>query len=160
MKTSMCKMKVLTVFIAMSAMLFLIVGCGKSVLKTDLVRGTITLNGRPLAEASVAFSPATPGAGNPAYARTDANGVYELQTNLGAPGAGTTPGEYIVTVSKAIMVPTGKTSIQPDGTKSEEKEPKNLLPEKYGDKNKSEFRATVVSGKENVFNFDLEGPEN
>ena len=54
-----------------------------------------------------------------------------LQTLQGAPGAGTTPGEYKVTVSKVKMVPTGRTRVTPEGVKEKVEEPEEALPLQY-----------------------------
>ncbi|MDR2756059.1 MAG: carboxypeptidase-like regulatory domain-containing protein [Planctomycetaceae bacterium] len=132
-------------------------GCagGTSSIKTDSVVGTITdVNGSPLAGASVNFSPVTQSVGNPAYAITDQNGKYQLQTLLGKPDAGTTPGEYIVTISKSEMIPTGQKEKNSDGKMVDVLVPKSLIPDAYSSAEKSPFKVTVVSGK-NQFNFQL-----
>lgn len=132
-------------------------GCtgGTSAIKTDSVVGAITdVDGSPLAGASVNFSPVTQSAGNPAYAITDQNGKYQLQTLLGKPGAGTTPGEYVVTISKSEMIPTGQKEKDSDGNMVDVLVPKSLIPAAYGSAEKSPFKVNVVSGK-NEFNFQL-----
>lgn len=132
-------------------------GCigGSSAIKTDSVVGTITdVDGSPLAGASVNFSPVTQGTGNPAYAITDQNGKYQLQTLLGKPGAGTTPGEYTVTVSKSEMIPTGQKEKNSDGEMVDVLVPKSLIPEAYSSAKTSPLKANVVSGS-NEFNFQL-----
>ena len=90
-------------------------GCGTQTISTDAVEGTITLSGVPVEGANVMFSPVTEGQGAPAYGRTDAEGRYKLQTQQGAVDAGTTPGEYKVTVSKVELVGTGKFETTPEG---------------------------------------------
>ena len=81
---------------ALVAIIAILPSCGKKVLKTDEVTGTVTLDGSPLKGCSVFFTPAD-GNGAPAVGTTDASGVYKLQTALGAADAGTTPGTYSVT---------------------------------------------------------------
>lgn len=132
-------------------------GCtgGTSAIKTDTVTGTVTdIDGSPLAGASVNFSPVVQGAGNPAYAITDSNGAYQLQTLLGKPGAGTTPGEYAVTISKSEMIPTGQKEKDSEGKMIDILTPKSLIPVAYGSAATSPFKVNVVSGK-NEFNFQL-----
>lgn len=132
-------------------------GCGTGAISTDIVQGTITLSGAPVEGANVMFSPVTQGQGAPAYGRTDAQGHYKLQTHQGAVDAGTTPGEYKVTVSKIETVGTGKFATTPEGTKEEVTESKDALPMKYKSDKDTPLRATVEAGKTNVFDFDLEG---
>jgi len=135
-----------------------VVGCGDGAMKTEPVTGLVTLDGKPLAEATVSFTPAIKGEGHPGFANTNAEGRYKLQTLRGRVDAGTTPGEYVVTVVKGINVETGKMLLSPDGQKIPETKPKMVTPEKYNDREKSGLRATVVKGK-NTFNFDLRSGE-
>jgi len=130
-------------------------GCGDGKLSTINVSGTVTFDGQPLAGATVNFSPQS-SEGQPAYGVTDADGKYKLQTLLGNPDAGTTPGEYAVTISKTEKeVSTGMSegSSKRD-TSAPPPPPKSLIPERYGRADKSGLTATV--GKEStVINFDL-----
>ncbi len=135
-------------------MLGLMIGCGDGKIDTESVVGVVTLDGAPLADAMVNFTPAVEGKGTPSYAKTDAAGKYQLQTLLGNADAGTTPGDYIVTVSKIELKETGKTIENSDGTKSPEKESEELLPKKYTDAKTSDLKATVAPGG-NTLNFDL-----
>jgi hypothetical protein len=66
----------------------------------EFVEGRITLDGEPIADAIVGFSPAG-GSGLAAHGRTDAQGAYRLTTAQGgAPLRGAPVGEYVVTVQK------------------------------------------------------------
>lgn len=133
----------------------LLTGCpGKSVLKTNVVTGTVTYKDAPLAGANVSFTPEGPG--NAAYGMTDAEGKYKLQTLLGAPDAGTTPGKYIVTVMKTENVPTGVVTKSPEGKEYAETKPKSLIPVIYGGVKSTPLRATVKEGP-NSLDFKLEG---
>ena len=134
-----------------------VTGCGSKVLKTDYVEGTVTYKGEPVITASLAFSPVKAGEGHPAYGITDKSGIYKIQTFLGAPDKGTTPGEYIVTVSKSIGVPTGQFGIDPEGNRIEFMNAKSVLPLNYRDTATSPLRATVTSGGPNKFDFELVG---
>jgi hypothetical protein len=66
-------------------------GCGPEAAKVVPVSGVVTLDGKPLAGATVTFSPvAKPGetnAGDGSAGKTDANGQYTLATTRGVPGA-------------------------------------------------------------------------
>lgn len=132
------------------------VGCDGATLDTEAVTGTVTLDGKPLAGAMVNFTPVSKeGGAAAAYGKTDENGRFKLQTMLGAADAGTTPGEYIVTVSKTELQETGNTITNSDGTTSPEMEPVETLPEKYTKTSESDLRATVVDGEKNDFTFEL-----
>lgn len=139
-----------------AVLLLVSIGCGGDTLDTQAVQGTITYNGEPVEGANVMFTPVdkTSGAA-PAVAITDENGHYKLQTQRGAAGTGTTPGEYIVTVSKTEMVPTGETTTTPEGETEEVMEGRNVLPAKYKSSADSPLRATVKESGNNTFDFDL-----
>jgi len=151
-----------TIFSCMAvfAALTLISGCSDRI-ATIKVTGTITLDGQPLAGANVNFSPKVEGEGNPGFGVTDANGRYTLQTLAGAADAGTTPGEYLVTVTK-----TASQAPPPTSDELEEMERSgirydsaataaSLVPPRYGRRDESGLTALVEKGKQNVFNFDL-----
>jgi hypothetical protein len=78
-------------------------GCGS---RTVPVKGVVTFDSRPLANASVIFIPMEPG-GRDASGSTDANGAFQLSTFR--PGDGALPGLYKVTVhySEPVAVPAG-----------------------------------------------------
>jgi hypothetical protein len=133
-------------------------GCGGgNVLKTNRVEGIVTYNGTPLANATVTFYPEG-GDATPAFGKTNENGKYLLQTQQGAIDAGTTPGEYIVTVSKKEYVPTGRKMRGGDNYDEmvDEMTLKETLPVKYSDKPTSPFKATVENKKVNTFDFKLD----
>jgi len=133
-------------------------GCGDGKIATIKVTGTITFEGEPLADASVNFTPETEGAGHPAYGTTDASGHYVLQTLQGKVDAGTTPGSYLVTISKtekrAIAAPTGEYDGNSPADDPNQPPPKSLIPERYARVTTSELTATV-SKESTVFDFDL-----
>mgnify|MGYP004445927293 CR=1 FL=1 len=133
--------------------LTVIPACGKGAIKTEGVTGKVTFNGAPLADATVFFIPV--GEGNQSYGKTDANGVYKLQTLLGAADAGTTPGKYQVRFEAVENVPTGK--MLTDSTTGEEYERvdvQSVIPRQYTDEKTSGFEVEVVKGS-NTFDFDL-----
>ena len=132
--------------------------CGsKNNLKIEKVSGVVTLDGQPLADALVYFTPV--GDGDPAFGQTDAQGVYQLQTASGSIG-GTTVGNYKIHFQHEIVIKPEEvvTKINEDGEEVEvieEGETENDLPAKYGDPETSGFTAEVVKGK-NTFDFNLE----
>jgi hypothetical protein len=123
---------------------FFFCSCGKKPIKTEKVTGIITLDGQPLAEATICFNPQHP-EGYIGYATTNPEGRYVLQTALGSGGSGTVQGDYIVTVKKSKGI--GK----PD---SDAYRIESLLPDIYNDQQKSPFKVTVKKGT-NEFNFEL-----
>ena len=134
-----------------------IVGCGDGRLKTEPVRGVITLDGKPLADATVNFTPENEGEGIASFGQTNEQGMYLLQTLSGAADAGTLPGEYIVTVIKYKTVPTGRQfRDQNTGEMIDDVESVLLFPgmARYASVSETPFRATVVKGR-NTFDFQL-----
>lgn len=133
----MMKVRNVGSWLAAALLLVALVGCGRSDLGT--VTGTITLDGEPLADALVMFTPIT--GGRPAAGRTDSQGNYELVHDRNSQGA--VFGEHVVEVS------TGDELANDDDTVT-------VIPEKIPAKYNldSELRATIEAG-ENVFDFDL-----
>ncbi|MFP6676568.1 MAG: carboxypeptidase regulatory-like domain-containing protein [Pirellulaceae bacterium] len=113
------------------------VGCGNNDL--NAVKGTVTLDGEPLADALLVFTPLT--GGRPAAARTDANGKYELVYDRNS--SGTITGEHVVEIT------TGDDYEDDDGQAV-------LIPERLPKQYNAEtdLRAKVGEGN-NVFDFDL-----
>ncbi len=70
-------------------------GCG-GVGKPVKVHGVLTLDGKPLAGATITFTPAQ-GDGKPAYGRSESDGSFLLTTFK--PDDGALPGDYKVTVT-------------------------------------------------------------
>lgn len=141
--------------VCISAITLLLAGCGSSKVATEAVSGTVTLDGKPLSGASVAFSPKVAGEGLAGVATTDEKGFYVLQTPLGAVNAGTAKGEYTVMIRKFETKPTGKKIKDDYGDSQDETESVSVLPDIYNDPAKTPLAASVQAGK-NVYNFDLE----
>jgi len=133
------------------AMLAVLPACSKAI-KTEGVTGVITYNGEPLADATVKFIP-TDATGSQSYGKTNEKGEYKLQTLLGAADAGTTPGEYKVTVDCIETVETGN-MIEENGEEKPETVAESLIPTKYNNAETSGLTATVAPG-DNTINFDL-----
>ncbi len=124
------------------------------------VRGRVTVDGKPLAKAIVAFLPEFSDGGTHSVAETKPDGTYEL-AYMGRPGVGR--GGYRVVVSY-IVGPNGKvadlkahspvdTAMAPELNKGKE-----LLPPRYSDFSKTELGATVLPAGPFTFDFNLEGP--
>ena len=106
-------------------------GCGDGKMRTYPVSGTITYQGEPLAGATVGFSPKRAGEGDGGFARTDSNGFYQIQTTRGHVNAGTTPGEYYVTIATDEMVATKTFSVESEDEGQENETVFLPFPEKY-----------------------------
>ncbi|MGQ9506075.1 MAG: carboxypeptidase-like regulatory domain-containing protein [Thermogutta sp.] len=94
----------------LSAITLLIVsGCGSRGPRLAVVKGRVTLDGQPLANAIVTF---TPVAGGPASTgTTNSNGEYELACQL---GRGAVVGQHKVSVRSQPPVPTGAGAVSSD----------------------------------------------
>jgi hypothetical protein len=85
-------------------------GCGSGGKKPVPVKGTVTLDGKPVSLASVVFVPQKEG-GIIAQGVTNHNGEFELTTYK--PNDGVLPGDYSVTVTKVDEMPTVNVSDLP-----------------------------------------------
>ena len=135
----------------------LVMGCGGKkipVQVTEPVDGIITMDGVPLAGASVTFIPQGTG-GDAASGSTDSDGKFKIQTLRGAPGGGTTPGEYRVTISKIESVPTGRKTTNSDGETIEESTEKQITPPIYASRERTPIIVNITKGKNEV-NIELD----
>lgn len=85
------------------AFMFIAVGCSGATDDTPelgTVSGTVKLDGNPVPQATVTFSPEE--GGRPSSGPTDDQGFYELQYSLNNPGA--VPGKHQVRISTATTV--------------------------------------------------------
>lgn len=111
-----------------------ITGCRKSEVELGAVRGTVTLDGAPLPDATVRFIPVA--GGRTAFGRTDGAGKYEMLYSASASGA--------LVGSMRVEI----TTADPDAPKSKEK-----VPAKYN--SKSELTVEVGSQAQ-VLDFPLQ----
>jgi hypothetical protein len=142
-----------SLFLMLTFFCSIILGCNNVNIITESVTGIVSLDGVPLSNAKINFSPKNPDEGSPAFATTNEKGEYKLQTLRGKPDAGTLPGEYAVTISKSKSVPTGK-KIESMGEMVEAMESVPILPSIYRNVTETPFSVTVVKGK-NSFDFDV-----
>ena len=125
--------------------LLLVSGCGRAPDDIGRVSGKVTLDGQPLPNATVIFSPTT--AGNQSVAITDANGEYSLLHSAKTRGA--EPGEHRVTISTFSK---GDPDGDPPVSKTAERVP-------YRYNLRSELTASVERGNNAVhFDLDSHGP--
>lgn len=136
-------------------------GCAekKKALATELVEGVVTLDGKPLADAMVTFTPVQDGVGAPATGMSDSTGKYTLtaigSTAVGAqPGAGTLPGEYYVGVEKDEVPPppSGEDAYKQIDTDQPPQRPTvtHVVPQQYNNPQTSGIKATVKAGKNEI----------
>jgi hypothetical protein len=129
-------------------------GCGGP--DVQLVEGIVTLDGTPLAAATVCFTPL--GGGLPAAGMTDATGRFRLSATVGKKyGGGTTPGEYRVTVEKLVRAGSPEAiAAEAAGWKllPSDGDIRRLTPAEYANSARSPLRADVKQGR-NTFDFAL-----
>lgn len=135
------------------------VGCNSAApgLKTEEVEGLVTLDGEPVADATVTFTPVVEGSGAMATGTTDATGKYRL-TALAAgytpqAGSGTLPGEYNVGVVKIKPpeIPTSTEAAKPkEGQRPMNSAITYMVPQKYENPTGSGIKATVKEGKNDI----------
>lgn len=113
------------------------------------VSGTVTLDGKPLANAGVMFLPRDDTRGNACLGITDANGKYVLKAERGG-GEGCQEGKFAVTISKMKDPPPGAGEVAAAETGTEE-----TLPAKYWDSAQTVLSATVPEGGATI-DFKLE----
>ncbi len=145
-----------------------LVGCGgtKSEIKTVPVTGVVTLDGQPVAGATVTFSPKSAD-GRAASGITDQSGRYTL-TTAGA-GEGAVPGSYAVAITKVAAQQAAPANdpraaggnLSPEEAKMIMGQQRaatgavNELPAKYAKADTSQLEATVKEGEKNEINFEL-----
>lgn len=112
-----------------------------------LVKGIVSLDGKPLVGASISF---LPDAGRTASARTDANGYYELIYIRDTPGCKIGHNKVVITTLNDNE--EDDSALEGDDAVIKVKRVKEQLPAKYN--RKTELEAIVKSG-ENTFDFEL-----
>jgi hypothetical protein len=130
-------------------------GCKQPVyVPTEMVKGTVTLDGVPVSDAEITFYPIQLGVGTSAMGRTDTNGVYRLSSIKGEPEKGTIAADYNITVSKYITKEIEKPYFDPKQDAVIKFESKEMIPLAYTDVETSPLTATVIKGK-NIIDLKL-----
>lgn len=138
-----------------------VVGCGPKAktLKTEEVEGLVTLDDKPVPEATVTFIPVQQDVGISATGMTDAEGKYRLTAMASGSsaqaqaGAGTMPGEYYVGVVKVILPehPTSTEAAMPkEGQRPADSAMTYVVPQMYENPQKSGIKVTVKAGKNDI----------
>jgi len=150
-------------------------GCGRSGPPVQMIRGVVTLDGKPIEGVAVTFTPVVSGAGIQAFGTTQADGSYALSAFRGAkPGTGTIVGEYRVTCTKIIggdlpaevtPPPDDAPAAEHEAWRKEEAKRERtkptpleyLIPKAYGDSQTSGLKVTIQKGLNSGpdFRFDL-----
>jgi hypothetical protein len=120
----------------------LCLGCGTSAPVS--VAGKVSLDGKPLARATVMFSPSRPNAPGPYVGETDQQGKFALGPT-DKPAGGAAPGDYLVFISTVKGDPTGL-EMAPAPTQKE------IVPTAFRD---GSTRFTVPEGGTKDANFDM-----
>ena len=121
-----------------------VLGCSNAETSKTLVPtgGTVTLDGQPLAGASLTFMPVEGTVGQGGTGSTDDAGKYEM-IHFRA-GKGAEPGKYKVVISKLVM--QDGSPIPPGTHSAAELATKNAVPPQYSDYNATTLTATVEAG--------------
>ena len=131
--------------IVLSLSVFLVSGCAKNDarLKTEMVEGTIHLDGVPLSEAMIVFHPLS--GSEVASGRSKEDGTFVVSSQNGAIGKGAVIGEYAVTVSKIEVTFSTNAEGLPSATEGKEQ-----IPSQYLDKEKTPLKVEVKKGKNGI----------
>ncbi|HAH44436.1 hypothetical protein [Gimesia sp.] len=123
--------------------MLILTGCAKSS-GPDLaaVKGHVTLDGKPVPNARLEFSPSE---GRPSVGTTNAEGVYELQFSIEKAGAMVGPHKVKITTERATTGGEGGEPLVPGS--------KELIPSAYN--SNSQLTAEVTPG-ENIIDFSLQ----
>lgn len=128
--------------VTLSLLFVVLAGCGAGGPEIAYVSGKVTMDGKPLPNATVVFVPEN---GRPAGATTDEDGEYVLNFAQGRKGA--IPG------SSVIRIMTFRDAGEDENGQSVPGSPETV-PSRYNTESTLTFN--VEPGKRNVANFELE----
>ncbi|MES2790259.1 MAG: hypothetical protein V4719_11660 [Planctomycetota bacterium] len=134
---------------------FNLAGCGPTtgIDGSVPVTGTVQIDGAPLEEGTVGFTPADAKAGQSATGQIK-DGKFTMMTTASSPGV--IAGEYTVRITSLDL---GTAQALPPGVPPNPNAPPpevmSLIPKKYGDTKTSGLKASVKSGMEPL-SFNLE----
>jgi hypothetical protein len=133
-------------------------GCSAKGISVVSVTGTVTYQGKPVADALVALVPQSSDSRG-ASAMTESDGTFTLLTQ-GATTSGAMTGEYKILVSKFIEVDNSGKEVVREAPKpfdpNDSPTPqiqyaqKNLLPEKYNNKDTTTLTTNITKGKNHL----------
>jgi hypothetical protein len=131
------------VFTILCAGVLLLSGCGGERIERCPVRGSVRLDGQPLAEGTILFSPRAQG---PSAGGEIRDGVFTLSEQEGP-----SPGPYLVEIN--AYRPTGKTE-RDAATGETITLAESIIPPRYN--RNSTLTVEVKAGEENRFEFELQ----
>lgn len=138
-------------FLKLSLVLFISVsflaGCGGDTDSRPAVeiKGTVTLDGAPLQEASIQFT--SPKTGESAYANLDQNGQYAITFPKADIGT-----DYEITITPPVVEEENAMALAEQANKK----PETKIPAKYSNRTTSGLTAKVEEAGTNEANFDLQ----
>lgn len=125
------------------AFLWLLAGCGGSEVEMGTVRGTVTLDGVPLAQGWVHSHPES---GRGACGAIQSDGSFELETNDYGKGA------VVGTHRLTVLAYENHSAVAAD---YDETDAKLLVPQKYTQPGTAGFSVVIEPSKENVIDLPL-----
>jgi len=123
-------------------------GCGDGRPQRSSVTGTVSYNGKPLSIGSLVFVPI--GGGPSAQGKISRDGFYEMGTFEDDDGV--IPGDYKIMI--VALTSSGGSGL-PEDTVKANTEPVSVIPDWYGDLEKSGLVVTVKADQDNTINFPL-----
>lgn len=118
-------------------------GCGEEDGPTLVTaKGTVTLDGKPLADADITLVPTGETGGLGGEGRSNANGEFTIASKRG--GELISPGEYRAVVSKRLM-PDGSPVPADDDTPPIESPARESLPARFSSEEASKLTANVAA---------------
>ncbi len=144
----------------LSVLAFTFTGCGYRRPAQVKTTGTVTLDGEPVAQASLMF---IPDSGRPASGNTNTNGAFELSSYGGNDGL--PAGNYRVTVTKLVLKEKYQQQLKKLETQADEAAEsgeeseavdvefsdnayENELPEKYAELDTTDINVTITKQQE------------
>ncbi|WDI41062.1 hypothetical protein [Bremerella sp. P1] len=138
----------------------LLAGCSKASLTESYpVTGEVIYNGNPVEGATVALIPSG-SIGRSGSGTSDASGQFSITTYVSPQhqAKGAIPGDYFVTVSKLEVRSIDETGLDPQEAEaafSKLGPPKNLLPKKYANPNRSGIKVKVTDNPPEHLRIEL-----
>lgn len=124
-------------------------GCNRAPMTLVPVKGTVTLDGKPVEKAIVLLIPAS---GLPASGTTKSDGAFQLVTVVGPQEfSGAAPGEYDVAITKFEVagVAASTDGLSANGV-AEPIQKRWIIPERYATPSTSQLKCTVKAGMEPI----------
>jgi hypothetical protein len=128
--------------------------CGCSGNGVGKVTGSVTLDGKPVADAEVAFSPKDDPKLAGSSAKTRADGSFELPPDPRS-GRMLEAGNYLVLITKFVQKNGSVPSAEDAGMLLAAGALKNSLPAEYGEAQKSPFKIEIKRGANALPPFEL-----